>query len=332
MIRQSILLLCAAALAAACSSREVVVVYSPHGADVLRDYERLMEEANPGIDLQWIAAGAKEVHGRIANERNRPACDVWWGAPSTLFMQAAEAGLLAAYRPTWADAVPADAHDPADRWYATYRSPLAILFNTNGLSRDAAPRAWDDLLDPEWRGRIVLRKPLASGTMRTFLCAMIARAADEDAGIAWLKRFQEAVAHFAESPNLLYDHVKRNPRAISVWLQPDVVMQRERNGFPFDCVVPRETPVLLDGIAIVNNAPHPEGARTFYEFVTTREALAHQAHAYAKLPARTDIDPAQLPAWMTTDVIEPMPIDWSVFAAKEAAWCDRWEREVFRAP
>lgn len=332
MIRQAPLLFCAAALFAACASREVVVVYSPHGADVLRDYEKLFEEAYPNVDVQWIAAGAKEVYGRIAGERNRPACDVWWGAPSTMFMQAADAGLLATYRPTWAEQAPPDAHDPQHRWYATYRSPLAILFNTNGLDRAQAPQTWDDLLDPRWRGKIVLRKPLASGTMRTFLCAMVGRAGNEDDGIAWLRRLQESVVSSPESPNLLYDHIKRNPDCISVWLQPDVIMQRERNGFPFDCVVPPQTPVLLDAIAIVNNAPHPEWARAFYEFVTSPEALAQQARAYAKMPARKDIDPAQLPAWMTGAVIDPMPIDWAVFAAKEAAWCDRWEREVFRAP
>lgn len=314
-----------------CTPEEAVVVYSPHGADVLRDYEKLFEDAHPGVDMQWIAAGAKEVYARIRNERNRPACDVWWGAPSTLFMQAADEGLLESYRPAWADRATAE-HDAQDRWYATYASPLAILFNVQGMTRAEVPQGWDELLDPKWRGRIVLRKPLASGTMRTFLCAMIARAESEDAGIAWLKRLQESVATCPESPNLLYDHLKKNPDRISVWLLPDVVMQRDRNGFPFDFQVPTQTPVLSDAIAIVKGAPHSEWARRFYEFVTTREALLHQARAYAKMPARRDIEPAALPEWMNAQPIAPMPIDWSVFAAKETAWCDRWEREVFRAP
>ena len=319
-------------LLAGCNSRDVVVVYSPHGADVLRDYETLFEQTHPGVDLQWIAAGAKEVHARIANEKNRPACDVWWGGPSTLFMQAVRDSLLEPYRPSWAAHSSAGDHDAEDHWYATYASPLAILFNTEGLTREDVPQTWDDLLDAQWRGRIALRKPLASGTMRTFLCAMIARAQNEDAGIAWLKRLQKSVATCPESPNLLYDHLKKNPDRISVWLLPDIVMQRDRNGFPFGFHVPPQTPVLTDGIAIVKGAPHPERARVFYEFVTTREALLQQARAYAKMPARRDIEPESLPEWMNAQSIDPQPIDWSAFAAMEEAWCARWEREVFRAP
>ncbi|MDQ1255552.1 MAG: iron(III) transport system substrate-binding protein, partial [Candidatus Hydrogenedentes bacterium] len=219
--------------------------------------------------------------------------------------------------------------DSQDRWYGTHRSPLAILFNRNELTRDTAPKTWDELLDPKWAGRIALRKPLASGTMRTFLCAMIARAPSVDEGIAWLERLDKATESYPESPQFLFDHIKRNPGLISVWLMPDVVLQRERNGYPFDFTVPAGTPVLTEGIAIVQGAPHGKWARTFYEFVTTREALVHQAKAYAKLPARTDIAPDELPPWMAEQPIDAMPIDWPRFAENESAWCGRWETEVY---
>lgn len=315
-----------------CTTREIVVVYSPHGAEVMEDYEARFEAAHPDIDLQWFAAGAKEVHARVMNERHNPACDVWWGAPSTLFLQAAHEGLLEPYAPDWAEHLPPAYKDPEGRWHATYISPLAILFNTTAYAADAMPDTWDGLLDPRWRGRVVLRSPLASGTMRTFLCAMIARQPDVDAGIAWLRRLAENTARYPESPNLLYDHLKKNPERIAAWLLPDIVMQRDRNGFPFGFRVPRETPVITDCIAIVRNAPNPEGARKFHDFVTTREALAHQAEAYAKMPARADIPREDLPAWMAAQEIEAMDIDWAAFAAVEDAWCKRWEREVLRAP
>jgi len=317
---------------AGCGARDVVVVYSPHGADVLGDYEKLFEAAYPGVDMQWLDMGAQEVYARVSAERNRPAGDVWWGAPSTFFLQAAQEGLLAPYRPSWADAIDPVQKDAEDRWYATYLSPLAIMFNSRALTRETAPQTWDALLEEQWKGRITLRKPQPSGTMRTFLAAMIARAPDEDAGIAWLKRLHAATESYPENPTLLYDHMKKQEELVSVWLQPDIVMQRERNGYPFDYHLPPDTPVLAEGIAIIKNAPHPEWAKKFYDFVTMPEALAHQANAYAKWPARKDLDPATLPDWMTRERVQAMKLDPALLAANTKAWCDRWEKEVYAAP
>jgi len=315
----------------ACSSREILVVYSPHGRDMLTDYETLFEQANPGVDVQWLDMGSQDVYNRISAERKRPACDVWWGAPSTMFMQAAEEGLLDPYTPTWADNVDASNKDPDNFWYGTQLTPLAIMFNNRHYTRETVPQTWDALLAPEWSGKITIRKPLPSGTMRTFIGAMILRAKNEDAGLEWLKRFHQARADYMESPQLLFDHIKRNEELLTVWIMPDAVFQREKNGYPFDFLLPPSTPVLTEGIALVKGAPSPDIARKFYEFVTTPEALAQQAQAHAKIPARKDIDPAVLPKWMVEQPIDPMPIDWKQFAANEKRWCDRWEREVFES-
>ena len=318
-----------AVLAMGCSPRDVVVVYSPHGPDILGDYEREFEAAHPGVDMQYLEMSSREVYNRISSERNRPAADVWWGAPSTMFAQAAADGLLEPYRPTWAEHVEDGFKDPEDRWYATYRSPLAIMFNKNGLTKETAPKTWDELLAPEWHGKISLRSPLPSGTMRTFICAMIARAPSEDEGIAWLKRLHAATGEYPETPGMLFDHIKRNEDRVSVWLLSDVVMQYVKHGYPFDCNVPPGTPVLTDGIAIVKDAPHPELAKAFYEFVTTREALVNQAARYAKMPARGDLPKEVLPPRLAAQSIDGMDIDWQHFAENEKAWCERWKREVY---
>jgi iron(III) transport system substrate-binding protein len=322
-----------AIFAAGCGGgRAVVVVYSPHGPDVLRDYEERFEAAHPEVDLQWLDMGSQDVYNRIKGEAARPQADVWWGAPSTLFALAAGEDLLEPYRPEWADAVPPGFKDPQDRWHGTYKSPIAIMFNSRRYTRDQVPQTWDALLAPEWAGKVTLRKPMASGTMRTFICAMILRAENEDAGIAWLRDLHKATEAYMENPQFLYDHMRRREDLVSVWLMPDAVLQRERHGYPLDYHLPPQTPVLTEGIALVKGSPHPEQARAFYDFVTTPEALAHQAEAYAKIPARTDIDPATLPDWMAGLEIDAMPVDWNRLAETEQAWCARWENEVYRAP
>lgn len=320
-----------AAILAACSSKERVIVYSPHGADILKDYERLFEAAYPEVDVQTFDMGSQEVYARISAERNRPACDVWWGAPSTMFMQAAREGLLEAYAPSWAGAVSADFKDGDDLWYGTHRTPLCIMFNNRKYTLEDMPRTWDGLLDERWHGKITMRKPLPSGTMRTFICAMIFRAGSIEKGLEWLRKLHKNTENYLETPQLLFDRVKRNEDLITVWIMPDAVLQRERHGYPFGFYLPPDTPVLTEGVAIVKGAPNRAWAEKFYEFVTTPEALAHQASEYGKVPARDDIDPATLPAWMNEQKIDAMRIDWTEFAKNESAWCARWQREVYEA-
>src|SRR5690606_20511978 len=94
-------------LLAACAGdgREPLIVYSPHGPDLLEDFEQRFEAAHPTIDLQWLDMGSQEVLDRVRSERANPQADVWYGGPSQLFAAAADDGLLAEFLPGWAELV-----------------------------------------------------------------------------------------------------------------------------------------------------------------------------------------------------------------------------------
>src|SRR5690606_12410705 len=125
MYRFKILAALAALLAgvAACTGddgRTPLVVYSPHGRELLQAFEQAFEARRPDVDLQWIDMGSQEVLDRLRSERANPQADVWWGAPAALFKTAAEEGLLEPYGPTWAASLPAEMRDEAALWHATY--------------------------------------------------------------------------------------------------------------------------------------------------------------------------------------------------------------------
>ena len=316
-------------LGAACSPGDTLVVYSPHGPEMRGEYAAQFEAENPGVRVHIMPMSSQEVFQRISGERNRPACDVWWGAPSTMFAQAASEGLLAPYTPSWAEGVPEAYRDPQDRWYGTFRLPIVIVFNDRHYTPETAPQSWDELAAPEWRDKVAMRRPLESGTLRTFIAAMIIRAGSEEAGLDYLRALHENTGVYLEKPQFLFDHIRRNPEMVTVWLMTDAVMQRELNNYPFGFVVPPDTPVITDGIGIVEGAPRRDLAERFYEFVTTREALTEMANEFSKLPARLDIPQEDLPEWATAQSIDELDMDWAEVEANIAAWCERWEREVY---
>ena len=142
-----------------------MIVYSPHGEDILAQFEELFEKEHPEIDVQYFDMGSQEVLDRIRSERENPQSDIWWGAPSTMFMNAAKEGLMQPYQPKWADAVDGAYKDPNHLWYGTFLTPEVIGYNNQRLKESEVPKDWDELLQPKWKDKIIIRQPLASGTM-----------------------------------------------------------------------------------------------------------------------------------------------------------------------
>jgi iron(III) transport system substrate-binding protein len=318
-------------LLAGCASdeRTSLVVYSPHGKEMLTDTEQAFEALHPDINVQWIDMGGQDAYDRIRTEKANPTASIWWGGDGPTFSRAASEGLLEPYTPTWADAVPAAGRGAGDAWLATYLTPEVLLFNSRTVPEGARPADWDDLLEPEWNDRIIIRYPLASSTMRTIWGALIMRQPSVEEGYEWLARLDLNTKTYAADPTQLYLKVAREEGDVSLWNMPDTYIQSEINGYPFAFSLPSSgTPVLHDGIAIVKGAPALEAARLFYEHVTSDSALVDQATRYYRIPARADLDSLALPQWMRDSDIRAMDVDWERLATEGPTWMQYWDENI----
>lgn len=323
--------------AGACSGdgRAVLTVYSPHGKDMLEHYERGFEAENPDVDVQWVDMGSQEVLDRLRAESVNPQADVWFGAPADIFQKAAAEGLLASYSPTWAASVPAEARDVQDRWYGTYLTPEVIGYNTDAVSESEAPTDWDDVLASRWQNQVVIRDPIASGSMRAIFGAILERSirqtGNTDSGWAWLRRLDANTREYTFNPTILYTKLERQEGVITLYNMPDIAMLAQRRNAPIGYVIPASgTPLLVDGIALVAGGGQPEIAQAYYEFVTSREALLKAANDFLRIPARTDIPVDSLPEWIRTarERIRPMPLDAQLMADSLDAWMTYWDSNV----
>lgn len=315
------------------SASTALIVYSPHGEELLSAYEERFELEHPEIDVRWLDMGSQDALDRIRSERANPQADVWFGAPATLFSQAGDEGLLAAYRPTWANAVADDAHSADDFWYGTYQTPEVIAYNSNMISPEEAPRDWDDVLDPRWSGQIVIRDPIASGTMRTIFAAMIIANMGEDGdpepGYEWLRRLDANTKEYTLDGTLLIQKMIREEASLTLWNMPDIELRRVTDGYPLDYVIPSSgTPVLTDAIAIVAGTENREAAEAYYEFVTSEESLGLAADLFFRIPSRSDIDPNVLPDWQRDLEIPRMNLDWDLVEERSQEWMDYWDSYI----
>jgi iron(III) transport system substrate-binding protein len=329
----SVLIAATAFWACAGDGRTPVVVYSPHGQSQLTAFEQRFEAAYPQFDLQPVDLPSQNVPDRLRAERANPQADVWWGASAVTFAQAAEDGLLEPYEPSWASTIPAEARDPQSRWIGVYETPEGIVYNAELVTEAEAPKDWDELLDPKWRGKILIRDPIPSDTMRTIFGAMILRKWSESngpqAGYEWLRGLAANTKDYPSSWDALLNSLNRQEASVTVWNMPDVRRLVDERGYKLGFAFPRSgTPVVTDGIAIVKGAPHAEGARAFYEFVNTPESLAFAAEKFYRIPTRGDLDRSTLPEWIRALDYQRMPLDWERFRADIKSWMTHWSAEI----
>ncbi len=122
--------------------------------------------AVPGIEVELLplaAAGALQT--RIVTEKDSPKGDIFVGGDRAFHAGLAKQGLLEKYVSPNAAAIPAAYKDPDGFWTGWYVGIFAFVHNTSRLSEVGGkkPAAWDDLLDPAWKGKIVMPSPITTG-------------------------------------------------------------------------------------------------------------------------------------------------------------------------
>lgn len=317
-------LLTAAVLLSGCggSGRTPLVIYSPHGRELLSEFERRFEALHPDVDVRWLDMGSQEVLDRVRSERANPQADLWFGGPTPLFARGARDSLLE----------PVEPGGPA--YQSVYRTPAVIEYNAAAVPDSAAPRDWDDVLAPRWKGRLLIRDPLASGTMRAIfemvMMRSLTRTGDTTAGWAWLRRLDAQTAEYVQNPALLHAKLERREGLVSLWDLPDVLLlqhEGRRFGYGFPA---SGTPVIDDAIAVVRGARHAALAREFVRWVLTPEMQIVAARDDYRLPALRGLPPDSLPAWAraVATAMRVEPVNWDTVEARGAAWMDYWDRNV----
>lgn len=142
--------------------RRQVVLYTSVDQEVaepiIAEFERLT-----GIDvLTRFDTEASKTTGLVAKLRQeaaKPAADVFWSSEVFHTIRLAREGVLAPSDGPSAEGWPAPLTGREGRWHGFALRGRVIVYNTQRVSADEAPRRLEDLLDPKWKGRIVMAEP-----------------------------------------------------------------------------------------------------------------------------------------------------------------------------
>ncbi len=311
-------------------AEDTVVVYTTHKEEML---EKISDEftKETGINVEFINLKG-ELADRVRSEKDNPQADIMFGGDTSTYMQLTEEGLFEKTNPNWKDELDKSFKDPEGYWYGTIKTPVMMFYNTNVLSKDKAPTDWSDLTKAEYKDLIVTRDSLSS-SMRSTVCALIdynIKTKNEDAAWEYLKGLDANTKNYYNSGSVMYQAIGKGEAAISIAVLSDIIDNKENNGMPLEVVDAKSGSVVItDCVAALKNAPHPNAAAKFVDFVGSAKVQAMIANDFNRIPTLQSAL-KDSPEWMSTEY-KAMDVDWSTIGKNQSKWIEKWETDIINS-
>ena len=156
---------------------------------------------------------------------------------------------------------------PHRGWIATYLSFWVQAYNTRLVRKDELPRRYEELLDPKWKGKLGIEARVPD-----WYAALVTDMGEEKG----IRFFRELVAKNGISVRgghtLLNNLVIAGDVPLALTMYQYIVEGAKRKGAPVDWIVLDPAIGRMSGVGIARQAPHPNAALLFYEFMLSREA------------------------------------------------------------
>jgi iron(III) transport system substrate-binding protein len=252
----------------------------------------------------------------IVAEAARPRCDLFWNNEILNTLRLKEKGLLAPFHPARAGDLPATFRAKDGTWYGFAARARVLIVNTRLVAAADRPRGINDLLDPKWKGKIGIAKPLF-GTTATHAACLFSIWGDEKAG----KFFKDLKANDVQvlSGNKQVATAVGSGQLAFGLTDTDDAVGEIAAGSPVTIVYPDRQPGQLgtlfipNTIAIIKNGPDPDAARRLADHILSAEVEARLAAGpSAQIPLLKGTPPP--PNVETPATVHPMSVDFEITA------------------
>lgn len=306
---------------------DTLVVYTTHSEDMLEEISDAFTDET-GVEVEFINLKG-ELADRVRSEKGNPQADIMFGGDTATYMQLKDEDVYEVTNPQWKDELDDSFKDPEGYWYGTIKTPVMMFYNTELLSSEKAPKDWTDLTKEEYKDLIVTRDSLSS-SMRSTITNLIynfsQNSSEEDAW-KYLRDLNKNTKNYYNSGSMMYEAIGKDEAAISIAVLSDIIDNKENNGMPLEVIDAESGSVVItDCVAALKNAPHPNAASAFVEFVGSAKVQSMIANDFNRIPT-LDSALSDSPKWMQTNY-KTMNTDWSVISKNQSDWLEKWETDI----
>jgi len=258
-----------------------------------------------GITVNQTFQSFGEIEARAKAEAPNFNADMIIGCGSPLAFMAKKNGWSLPYvSPGWKGV--ADVFmDPQGAWYNIANFSFVLVGNKDRLAKAGykMPESWKDLLDPKWKGEIVMPSPLSSGTANMMRFSFLALYGDAE-GWKFLEALDKNIHHYTRSGNAPTDLVGRGEFMLGI-TSDENVKKRLDDGYPLNWSIPAEGTGYDGTFALIfKNTKKLETCKKIIDVLGTPEFSVIMADIgyVTPRPAANKLYGKTLPKYITLDL------------------------------
>jgi len=156
-------------------------------------------------------------------------------------------------------------YDPKGQWYTMYMLTTALVYNRNQVKPNDAPKTYQDLLDPKWKGKMIFDPEAA------FIMAAMEQAWGKEKARDYLARLAKQDLIFRRGTTLTSQLVAAGEQPIGVTINAETTADMRDKGAPLGFSVLPPRIIKPNGFFVAKKAPHPHAALLFTDWSLSEE-------------------------------------------------------------
>jgi iron(III) transport system substrate-binding protein len=271
------------ALIEAAKKEGKVVWYTSMAIDTSKPLLDAFLKEYPFIKADLVRAGEEQLTNRMLSETR--AGQWLFDAVSTSSIGALiERKMITPYLAPERDAFMDQFKDPQGYWTGVFANNLILAYNTKMVAAKDAPKDYPDLLDPRWKGQILM-DPTDYDWFGTLIAAW-----GREKTVQYMQRLAKQQPSWRRGHGLTAQLLGAGETGLA-WAYSFRIERMKREGAPvewietFDPVV-----VTISGIGLSAKATSPNAAKLLINFATSKRGQ-EMVREMRRIPARGDVKP-----------------------------------------
>jgi iron(III) transport system substrate-binding protein len=308
-----------------------LLVYTALEDDEVAIYLPAFKKAHPDINVTIYRDSTGIVTAKLLAEKDNPQADVVWGTAATSLLIADSLGMLKGYNPKGIEKVKKgmkDTNNDPAHWVGIKAWVTGIVGNTIEMEKKGLPmpKSYADLLNPVYKGSLVMPNPASSGTGFLTVSAIL-QIMGEEKGWDYLDQLHENIAQYTHSGSKPAKMAGKGEFPIGVSFAYRGFTQRAK-GEPVVVAFPVEgSGYDVESNALIKKPRIKKDAKTFLDWAISDEAMAMYAKIYPIVATDIQVDaPEGWPADPMSVLIDN-DLDWAAKNRKRILkeWAQRYD-------
>ena len=292
-----------------------LIIYTSAQADDIGLVAKAFEQKYGVRVTMWRAGSEKVLQRAVAEAKgNRHTVDLVETNGPELEMLHREGLAQAVKSPHLADIIPA-AKQPHGEWVGTRLNVFALAYNTKAVKKDELPKAYDDLTQPRWKGRLGIE-----ADDNEWLAGVLQQIGEEKGIQLFREIVQKNGISVRRGHTLLTNLVASGEVPLALTVYNYKAEQLKNQGAPIDWFAIGKAVARPNGAAVMKRAPHPNAAVLFYDFELSEEGQ--------RILAKRDFVPTNRKVESPLNKIPLLVVDPKVMLDEQAKWSKLYE-ELF---